>query len=92
VNPNVGSPDDALWYRIFTMTSVGYGDVVPYTGLGRIIGVIAMLSAIVFANLVTATTTSALLEKFRAEREELTLSSKEAIGHVLAQPTAIEKR
>jgi len=27
-------------------------DVVPYTGLGRIIGVIAMISAILFASLV----------------------------------------
>jgi len=92
VNPNVGSPNDALWYMIVTITSVGYGDVVPYTGLGRIIGVIAMISAILFASLVTATTTSALLEKFRAEREEITKGSKETIGNVIAQLSAIEAR
>jgi voltage-gated potassium channel len=92
VNPNVGAPDDALWYMIVTMTSVGYGDIVPYTGLGRIVGVIAMLSAILFASLVTATTTSALLEKFRAEREDLTEKSRETIGNVIIQLSAIEKR
>jgi voltage-gated potassium channel len=92
VNPNVGSPNDALWYMIVTITTVGYGDVVPYTGLGRIIGVIAMISAILFASLVTATTTTALLEKFRAEREEITKGSKETIGNVIAQLSAIEKR
>jgi voltage-gated potassium channel len=92
VNPNVQTPDDALWYMIVTMTSVGYGDIVPYTGLGRIIGVIAMISAILFASLVTATTTSALLEKFRAEREEQTEAAKETIGNVIAQLTAIEHR
>lgn len=92
VNPNVSSPNDALWYMVVTITSVGYGDVVPYTGLGRIIGVIAMISAILFASLVTATTTSALLEKFRAERDEVTKASKETIGNVIAQLSAIEKR
>jgi voltage-gated potassium channel len=69
VNPNVGSIDDALWYVVVTVTSVGFGDIVPYTGFGRIIGVITMLTAILFMSLVTATTTTALLEKFRAERE-----------------------
>jgi len=59
--------------------------VVPYTGLGRIIGVIAMISAILFASLVTSTTTTALLKQFRAERDKVTKASKEKIGHVIAQ-------
>jgi voltage-gated potassium channel len=92
VNPNVGSPNDALWFMIVTITTVGYGDVVPYTGLGRIIAVIAMISAILFASLVTATTTTALLEKFRAEREEITKGSKETIGNVIDKLGAIEER
>ncbi len=77
---------------IVTITTVGYGDVVPYTGLGRIIAVIAMISAILFASLVTATTTTALLEKFRAEREEITKGSKETIGNVIDKLGAIDKR
>ena len=92
VNPNVAAPDDAIWYMIVTITSVGYGDIVPYTGLGRIVGVIAMLTAILFASLVTATTTSALLEKFREERAKTVKESKETIGEVLAQLRAIEER
>jgi voltage-gated potassium channel len=92
VNPNVTNVDDALWYMIVTIMTVGYGDIVPYTGLGRMIGVIAMISAILFASLVTATTTTALLEKFRAEREKLTETSRETIGHVIAQLSTIEER
>jgi voltage-gated potassium channel len=92
VNPNVTAPDDAIWYMIVTITSVGYGDIVPYTGLGRIVGVIAMLTAILFASLVTATTTSALLEKFREERAKTVKESKETIGEVLAQLRAMEER
>ena len=92
VNPNVTDVDNALWFMIVTITTVGYGDVVPYTGLGRIIAVVAMISAILFASLVTATTTTALLEKFRAEREKLTETSKETIGNVIDQLNSIEKR
>jgi len=51
-----------------------------------------MISAILFASLVTATTTTALLEKFRAEREKLTETSKETIGNVIDQLNSIEKR
>jgi voltage-gated potassium channel len=92
VNPNITAPDDAIWYMIVTITSVGYGDIVPYTGFGRIIGVIAMLSAILFASLVTATMSSALLEKFREERAKTVKESKETIGEVLTQLRAIEDR
>lgn len=34
---------DALWFSLVTMTTVGYGDVVPQTGLGRVVGCIFLL-------------------------------------------------
>ena len=85
INPSLSSPDDALWYEIVTITTVGYGDVVPITGIGRLVGVMTMLTAILFSSLVTATTTSSLIEKFREGREKSLIKSKETIGDVLTK-------
>lgn len=39
---------NCIWYIIVTMTSIGYGDIVPLTLVGRIIGVICCISGIFF--------------------------------------------
>lgn len=44
---------DALWWAIVTVTTVGYGDIVPTTGLGRLIAGIVMLGGIGFLGGVT---------------------------------------
>ncbi len=92
INPTMSTPDDTLWYMIVTVTSVGYGDVVPITGFGRMIGVIAMLSAILFTSLVTATTTSALFEKFRREREQIQEGAQTTIGNVISKLDALDEK
>jgi voltage-gated potassium channel len=45
-----GSIPAALWWAVVTMTTTGYGDVVPHTVLGRMLAGIVMISGIaVFA-------------------------------------------
>src|SRR5437870_4528877 len=50
-NPDAfGSIPAAMWWAIVTMTTTGYGDVVPHTVAGRILGGVVMTSGIlVFA-------------------------------------------
>ena len=41
---------DAMWWSIITLTTVGYGDVVPVTNIGRVIvGVVAVMGIALFA-------------------------------------------
>jgi|SRR5215469_16271727 len=45
-----GSIPAALWWAIVTLTTTGYGDVIPVTPLGRMLGGVVMISGImVFA-------------------------------------------
>ncbi len=45
---------DGAWYAIVTITTVGYGDVVPNTENGRIFGAILILFGVLFFSLVSA--------------------------------------
>jgi voltage-gated potassium channel len=54
-----------MWWAVQTVTTVGYGDVVPTDTSGRVIGAILMLSGIGFLTVVTAVVTAAFLETVR---------------------------
>jgi voltage-gated potassium channel len=41
-----GSIPDAMWWAAATVSTVGYGDVVPITALGRVFGVMTMISGL----------------------------------------------
>jgi len=41
-----GSIPQALWWAVVTLTTTGYGDVVPVTPLGRVIGGVVMICGI----------------------------------------------
>lgn len=46
-NPQIKSLFDALWWGISTITTVAYGDILPQTFLGRLIGIALMYTGTV---------------------------------------------
>jgi voltage-gated potassium channel len=48
INPSVQHPGDAVWWAFTTVTTVGYGDIVPVTAAGRVVAVALMISGIFF--------------------------------------------
>ena len=60
--PNAfGSLGDALWWSAQTVTTVGYGDVVPDTAGGRLVGVFVMVFGVASVALITALVTSSFI-------------------------------
>ncbi len=57
-----------MWWALQTVTTVGYGDVVPSNGIGKALGAFFMLEAIAFVAIVTAAITSSFVERARHER------------------------
>jgi voltage-gated potassium channel len=61
---------DALWWAMQTVTTVGYGDVVPEHVTGRLIGVALMLQGIALLTVITASVTATLIEQARRRRSD----------------------
>lgn len=64
---NIRTLGDALWWSFTTMTTVGYGDHAPTTGLGRMIAVGLMLSGIALLGVVTANIAAWFIERFEKD-------------------------
>ncbi|MFC8277349.1 potassium channel family protein [Streptomyces sp. NPDC057271] len=63
-NGNIKSLGDAVWWSFTTMTTVGYGDHSPTTGLGRVLAVGLMLSGIALLGVVTANIAAWFISRF----------------------------
>ncbi|TAJ47858.1 MAG: potassium channel protein [Herbiconiux sp.] len=64
----IDSFGDAIWWACVTMTTVGYGDYVPVTLLGRVLAVILMFGGVAIVGVSTATIVSYLNERIGRQR------------------------
>ena len=70
VNSNVPNYESAIWYAIVSMTTTGYGDIVPVNLSGRIIGIIFILTGMAYLSLATATLAYSFIDIFRTDTRE----------------------
>lgn len=47
INPKIHTYFDALWWGIATITTVAYGDIVPITFAGRLVGIVLIYTGTV---------------------------------------------
>jgi len=64
-----GSIPEAMWWSVVTMTTVGYGDVVPETGLGKTLAGFLMLLALGVVTLPSAILAASFVHQYRARNQ-----------------------
>ena len=90
VDPGIGGFHDALWWAIVTVTTVGYGDVIPTSTPGRVIGALLMVAGVSAIPIATSLVVSVFVSRAQAQqrahdaqiRDEL-IARLERIEHAL---------
>ena len=90
----------AIWWALQTVTTVGYGDVVPTTAVGQVIGGIEMVIGISFIAFLTAGVTSTVIQRAsakaqaveRAQDEHDATTILDALTETRAAITALDER
>ena len=60
---------DGVWWAIVTLGTVGYGDIVPHTAWGRVIGSVVIVVGVTFISFLTAMITSYFVSSDQEESE-----------------------
>lgn len=81
---NIRNLGDALWWSVTTMTTVGYGDHSPTTGLGRLLAVGLMLSGIALLGVVTANIAAWFIARFERD-DQVERAQTAAISELAAE-------
>lgn len=88
VNPNVHNLFDAAWWWLVTSATVGYGDIVPVTTGGRLVGVVTIITGfLIFTGFVALIMESAHNYLERRERGMAQVDLKHHV--VLCEYTAV---
>ena len=84
INAKITSLGDAFWWSLATVTTVGYGDVVPISAEGRILGVLIMTGGIAFISVFISVLGAALVQKnFQSANKDLKDSTRNIIKNRL---------
>src|SRR3954447_12387482 len=97
---NFSSFGSAVWWALQTVTTVGYGDVVPTTTTGRVVGGLEMAVGVSFIAFLTAGVTSTVIQRVQAnaaadERAERAAEAQEiiaALGEVRRAIADLQRR
>ncbi|MGN6430278.1 MAG: potassium channel family protein [Gaiellaceae bacterium] len=89
-----------VWWAVQTLSTVGYGDVVPHSTWGRVVGSIVIVIGVTFVSFLIATVTSYFVQaeeadadaKANAERAARAAAAEATLRRIEERLTAIEAK
>jgi voltage-gated potassium channel len=93
-NANIRTAEEALWWSITTITTVGYGDKYPVSTEGRLVGTVLMICGVGLFGLLSGSVASMILGKRDSTSGEmqLLLDKLSALERKLNSDTAKDSR
>jgi voltage-gated potassium channel len=92
VDDTFSSFGEGLWWSVQTLTTVGYGDVVPEGIAGRLIATLVMLNGIAFLTVITAAVTAVLVDQMHDTHSRPTRASRDSDDAIAAMLEDIRSR
>jgi len=68
INPDFRTIPDALWWAVVTVSTVGYGDVIPITTMGKVVAGIVVFMGLATTAIMTALVTKVFIDHFFGKR------------------------
>lgn len=72
-----------MWWALQTVTTVGYGDVVPHQAVGKVIASLLMLGGLSLIAVLTAAVTSGFVSRAQAGKDNPLVQKLDALGEEL---------
>lgn len=85
-NANIQTAEQAIWWALVTISTVGYGDFYPVTTIGHVIGGLVIISGVSFFGVISGYMASVFVapdEQERTEAQEAQTAHKEHINNQL---------
>lgn len=79
IDPNIETPLDGLWWAWVTITTVGYGDIVPVSTAGRVFASVLILMGIGLVSVLTATISALFIQQDEEEQNKRLIEQEERI-------------
>jgi voltage-gated potassium channel len=92
IDPNIDTPLDGIWWAWVTITTVGYGDLVPGSTAGRLFGSVLILMGIALFSMLTASFSAFFIEQEEEKISAQELKNSQQLEDLRLQVQALENK